>query len=190
MKEIVRYGSILTLICVLAAGLLASVNLLTGPKILAAALAEEMAALKEIMPSAAKFSPVQSGTDKTVLYYRALDKQEKLMGFVFKAQSKGYSSVIETLAGIFLDGKISAIKVISQNETPGLGVRIRENKFQDQFKNKNIFDLSGVQLIVGATVSSRAVTNSVMEKARQIRELVKNDPIDGQRTEGELRYGK
>lgn len=179
MKEMARYGFILALICVVAAGLLAVVNRLTGPKILAAAAVEEKAALKEIMPLAAKFTAVKPSADKEILYYKAFDIQDKLIGFVFKASGKGYSSVVETLAGIFLDGKISAIKIISLNETPGLGMRVTEDKFTSQFNQQNSLNLSGVQAITGATISSRAVMVSVMKKAQEIKELIKNDPFDG-----------
>jgi electron transport complex protein RnfG len=97
------------------------------------------------------------------------------VGFVFKASGKGYSSVIETLAGIFPDGKISAIKIISLNETPGLGMRVTEDKFRSRFNHQNSLDLLGVEAIAGATISSRAVINSVMKKAQEIKELIKND---------------
>ena len=175
MKEMARYGFILALICVVAAGLLATVNKLTGPRILAVALSEEQAALKEVMPLAVKFSAVKSATDEKVLYYKATDDQGKLIGFVFKASGKGYSSVIETLAGIFPDGKISAIKIISLNETPGLGMRITEDKFTGQFNHQNSSELSGVEAITGATISSRAVMDSVIKKAQELKELMKND---------------
>jgi len=175
MREMARYGFILALICVIAAGLLAVVNTLTGPKILAAAQSEEQAALKEVMPLATKFSAVKSTADKEVLYYKAFDQQNRLIGFVFKASGKGYSSVIQTLAGIFPDGKISAIKILSLNETPGLGMRIREDKFTGQFNQQNSLDLSKVEAITGATISSRAVINSVVKKAQEIKELIKND---------------
>lgn len=175
MKEMVRYGFILALICVVASGLLAVVNSLTAPKIIAAALSEEQAALKEVMPLAAKFTAVKLDANKGTAYYKAFDSQGKIMGFVFKATGKGYSSVIETLAGIFIDGKISAIKVISLSETPGLGMRVAEDKFTRQFSQQNSLDLSGVQAIAGATISSRAVMNSVMKKAQEIEVLIKND---------------
>ena len=175
MREIARYGFILALICVIAAGLLAVVNKLTGPKIIAAAQSEEQAALKEVMPLAVKFNTVKSAADKEVLYYKAFDNQDRLIGFVFKASGKGYSSVIQTLTGIFPDGKISAIKIISLNETPGLGMRVREDKFTGQFNHQNSLDLSGVEAITGATISSRAVIDSVMKKAQEIKELIKND---------------
>lgn len=175
MKEMMRYGFILALICVIAAGLLAVVNTLTTPRILAAALSEEQAALKEVMPLAAKFTVVKSAVEKEVLYYKAFDGQEKLIGFVFKASGKGYSSVIETLAGIFPDGKISAIKILSLNETPGLGMRVTEDKFTRQFSHQNSLDLSSVEAITGATISSRAVMNSVIKKAQEIKGLINND---------------
>ena len=173
MKEMIRYGFILALICAIAAGLLAGVNELTRGKIASQAYAEEQAALKEIMPQAAGFTEVKSGEE--ILYYKALDSRDKTIGFVFKAGGKGYSSLIQTLAGIFPDGKISAIKVVSQNETPGLGMRITEKKFTDQFSGQDSLSLSGVQAITGATISSRAVMNSVMSKAHEIMELVKHE---------------
>jgi electron transport complex protein RnfG len=173
MKEIARYGFILTLICVISAGLLAGVNVLTRPKILAQALAEEQAALKEVMPGAVKFSEVKAGQD--ILYYKAFDSRDNLIGFVFKASGKGYSSVIETLTGTLPDGKISAIKIISLNETPGLGMRITENNFTSQFNNQDALNLSAVQAISGATISSRSVIDSVEKKAQGLQELIKNE---------------
>lgn len=172
MKEMVRYGFILGLICVLAAGLLAGVNSLTRVKISNQAQAEELSALEEVMPQAIKFIPV--GQAPEISYYKAFDSHEQLVGFVFKASGKGYSSVIQTLAGMNLQGTISAVKVISQNETPGLGMRVTENKFTDQFKNQDSLSLSGVQAITGATISSRAVMNSVIKKAQEIKELIKH----------------
>ncbi len=173
MKEIVRYGFILALICVIAAGALAGVNALTRSKILAQALAEEQSALKDVMPQAASFSEVKEADE--ILYYRALDGQGSLMGVVFKAKGKGYSSVIETLVGMSLSGKISAIKVVSLSETPGLGMRVTENSFCGQFDNRDALDLSQVQAISGATISSRAVIDSVSAKAGEIQGLMKNE---------------
>lgn len=175
MKEIARYSLILALICAIAAGLLAVVNRLTAPEILAAAQREEQAALKEVLPQASEFNAVKSEANKETIYYRGLNAQGKIVGYVFKAAGKGYSSVIETLVGIFPDGKINAIKVVSLSETPGLGMRVTENKFTHQFKQLSSLDLSGVEAITGATISSGAVINSVQAKAQEIKELIKND---------------
>ncbi len=195
MKEIVRYGFILGLICLTAAGLLAGMNMLTKDRILAQAQEEELNSLKEVLPEADTFEAVKD--NDTVVYYNGLNSNRKIAGFVFKAGGKGYSSVIETLAGITPEGTITGIKVLNQNETPGLGARICEVKddkticdvikgvkqetaqrpwFQSQFNGKKISELDQVQAITGATISSKAVIDSVKKRAAEILEIVKKKP--------------
>jgi len=166
MKTIARYGFILGLICVLTGGLLAFINALTEPKIIAQALERERKTLLEVLPQATRFDPVKSSAGE-ILYYKAYDKDNNLVGFALKAQGKGYSSVIESMAGITLDGKISMIKILSQNETPGLGNRISGLPFTSQFKNKDIESMAQVQAIAGATISSKAIIESVKVKLKE-----------------------
>ncbi|MFA4888120.1 MAG: RnfABCDGE type electron transport complex subunit G [Candidatus Omnitrophota bacterium] len=174
MKEMARYGITLAVICVAASASLAIVNKITSPRIIAQAQAEEQSSLKEVMPQAESFLAVKPKEE--VLYYKALDKQGKFLGVVFKAAAKGYSSVIETIAGMTKQGVITDIKVISQNETPGLGARVTENSFTDSFKNKPIEVMGEIQAITGATISSQAVIEAVKTKAAEIKELIKYEP--------------
>jgi electron transport complex protein RnfG len=171
MKEMLRYGFILSIICMVSAGTLSGINALTKAKIIAQAQAEEESSLKEVMPEAENFLAVKSG--EKILYYQALDKDKKVVGIVFKATGKGYSSAIETMVGMMLGGKINAIKVLSQNETPGLGSGVAEDKFSRQFKGNDASALREVQAITGATISSQAVINSIKKKAQEIQELLK-----------------
>jgi electron transport complex protein RnfG len=170
MKEMIRYGLILALICVVASASLAVVNSITKPRIIAQAQAEEETSLKQVLPQAQNFEPVKSGED--ILYYKAHDKDNKFLGVAFKTQAKGYSSTIETMVGMTKDGTITAIKILSQNETPGLGARITEVEFTGQFTERNIQGLDKVQAITGATISSRGVIDSVKKKAEEIRILI------------------
>lgn len=193
MKDLIKYGFILCVICLAAAGLLASINLLTAGRILAQAQSEELASLKEVMPQAESFEAVKDDSGQT-LYYNAFDKDKNIIGYAFKASGRGYSSVIETMVGMLTDGTISGIKVLSQNETPGLGARICEIQedrtifdigkkevepslpkkpwFQEQFINKKLDNLNEVQAITGATISSKAVIDSVEQRALEIQELI------------------
>lgn len=171
MKNMIHYGFTLAVICIIAAGLLAGVNSLTKSKIIAQAQAEEEASLKEVLPLAYRFEPVNSGKDN--LYYAAYDKQGKLIGVAFKASAKGYSSTIETMVGMLDDGTIITIKILNQNETPGLGSRVTETGFTAQFANKTHKDLEQVQAVTGATISSKAVIDSVKKKAEEIRALLR-----------------
>lgn len=171
MKEMVKFGFILGIICVVAAGLLSGVNSLTKPRIAAQALAEENAGLKEVLPGADKFEAVKEKEE--IIYYKGYDSNGKLIGVAFKATGKGYSSLIETLVGMLQNGRIVAIKILFQNETPGLGSRISESNFINRFKGIN--NVSGVEAITGATISSRAVIASVEKKALEVRDWIKNE---------------
>ncbi len=171
MKEMARYGFTLGLICIIATGLLAGVNHFTRSRIIAQAQAEEDSSLKDVLPEAAYFDPVKVSGE--VVYYKAYDIKKTFLGVAFKAQGKGYSSVIETIAGMTKDGTITAIKIINHNETPGLGSRVAEPEFMNQFRGINSQDLSKIQAITGATISSRAVKDSVEKKAQEIRALLK-----------------
>ena len=183
MKEMMRYGFVLAIICIIASGLLAGVNSLTKPKIIAQARAEEQSSLKEVLPQAENFEPVHPYTfaakgvgvksAEDIIYYKAYDKNGKFMGAAFKASGKGYSSTIEVMVGMLDDGTITAIKVLSQNETPGLGANVAEPPFTSQFSHKK--NLDDVQAITGATISSKAVIDSVRKKAQEIKELIKNE---------------
>jgi len=173
MKEMMRYGFILAIICTVASGLLAGVNALTKSRIAAQAQAEEDASLEEVLPEAVRFEAEKSGDE--IIYYKAQDKEGKLIGVAFKALGKGYSSDIETMVGMLKDGTITAIKILNQNETPGLGARVTENSFTGQFNNKNMQNLSQVQAITGATISSKAVIDSVKKKAEEIKAVINNE---------------
>ncbi|MBI5873545.1 MAG: FMN-binding protein [Candidatus Omnitrophica bacterium] len=190
-----KYAATLAIICLAASGLLSVVFNLTQPKIIYQKMLEEQASLKEVLPQAANFEPVKEGED--IIYYNAKDAGGNIIGYAFKASKKGYSSDIVTMVGVDTDGVISHIKILSQNETPGLGTRISEviqketlwdivlkkvklglppaPWFQGQFDGKRAEALKGsVNVITGATVSSRAVIDSIENKAKEIMEKVKH----------------
>lgn len=171
MKDALRFGFILGIICIVAAGLLAGVDILTKPKILAQEKLEEELSLKAIFPLAAEFNEIREGGETA--YFKVIDSSGKIIGVAFTASAKGYAGEIKTLAGMSNDGKIAAIKIISHNETPGLGSRITAANFTDRFKGKD--DLSKVEAITGATISSKAVIDSVRKKAEEIRIKLSNE---------------
>lgn len=176
MKEAFKCSFVLMAICFIAASLLVGINGLTSARIEKARDSEKAAAFVEVLPRAARFEPVEKNGD--IVYYRGLDINGKVLGAVFTVSAKGYSSVIEAVAGMLTDGSIEGIKIISHNETPGLGSRIAEEPaFLTQFRGKKANQLDKVQAITGATVSSRAVINAVKEKARIIERLITGFPL-------------
>jgi len=173
MKEIIRYGFILALICIVASASLAVMNSITQSRIISQAKAEEEINLKDVLAEGENFEPIKSKEE--IVYYKAYNKDNKFIGVAFKTQSKGYSSTIEAMVGMTKDGTITAIKILNQNETPGLGTRVAEPSFTQRFSNKTLQDLKDVQVISGATISSKAVIDSVKKKAEEIAKLISND---------------
>lgn len=193
MKDLIRFSLTLLIICFIASGLLASVNLITNPKIEAQALKEQTDALNEVISNAETFEAVKK--DGKTIYYKAYNENRDLVGFAFMTEIKGYSSLIKTMIGMDTQATITAIKILRQNETPGLGTKIIEvldnttifdalagktkpiglkSWFQAQFSDKNVNQLDQVETISGATISSRAVLDSVKNKCYEILELTKN----------------
>lgn len=190
-----RYSATLAIICLAASGLLSVVYNITQPKIIAQKRTEEEQSLKEVFPQASRFDPVYEGQE--LLYYKALGASEERLGIVFIAVRRGYSSLIQTMAALDPQGRIINIKVLDQNETPGLGTKIVEviqketvwdlllkgvklSKppqpwFQAQFKGCSVRDLAGqVDTISGATITSGTVIRSVQEKGGEILERISN----------------
>lgn len=174
----VRYGFILMTICLAAALVLSFTYKITQARIQEQIVEEELLALKGIFPQADNFKPDTLGEQK---YYKA-ESQGKLIGYVVKITAKGYSSDIEMLAGVNLQGVMQGIEVISQNETPGLGAKITEVKqgeknpwFLKQFEGKPANDLSldNIDAITAATITSEAVVKAVREKVEDFLAKIK-----------------
>ena len=77
--------------------------------------------------------------------------------------------------------KVEGIKILEQIETPGLGTKIGEEFFTDQFKDLSasgdIVAVKGaepanpneIQAITGATISSKAVVRIINEALKQLK---------------------
>lgn len=168
MRDTIKYGLLLGCICFLASSVLAVVNSITEPKILAQKQKEHEAALNEVLPQSEGFKAYYE--NDIIMYYTAYDRNKRLNGFVIKTHTKGYSAAIEAVIGLNLNLEIADIRIISQNETPGLGTRITETAFLFQFKSKSLDMLGEVQAITGATVSSSALLHSVREKIAEVKD--------------------
>ncbi len=192
MRDIVRFGIILMVVAAFSAGSLAIVYNVTEERRKKVLEEEKQKALLEVLPTAKVFEPVKK---RDIFYYIGYESgdREKIVGIAFIAEGKGYSSTIRTMVGITPEGEITGLKILSQQETPGLGARIEEVPsgktirdifrrdvkkvrvdkkpwFQKQFAGKKSEDLhtEKMEAITGATISSKAVIDSVREKIDEI----------------------
>jgi electron transport complex protein RnfG len=115
----------------------------------------------------------------------------ELVGYIFNAPGKGYSSTIMTIAAVDTAFNIVGIKITSQQETPGLGSKCQEIKygekepwfqlqyFKSYWEHHNKPPLNAMTVavdkdngiihsITGATITTRAITNAIREKAKEL----------------------
>jgi Na+-translocating ferredoxin:NAD+ oxidoreductase RnfG subunit len=83
------------------------------------------------------------------------------------------------------DFKIRGIEILEQQETPGLGARIEEDQFREQFKGKIINETIIIQIkgaatgpndvsaITGATITSKTVEKIINELSKPFLEEIK-----------------
>lgn len=189
MKDIPRFAATLTLVALIAAGSLAWINEITKPKILEQQEKELTQALTYVLPGVQKENIVPIREDGEILYYEGYRDKDRTQfaGYALLVLSQGYSSTIRTLVGVDSTGTILAIKVLFQQETPGLGTRCEEIRtgesvpwWQAQFSDKNALELAvdkdggSIESITGATITSRAITEGISKHVKLVLDIIKN----------------
>ena len=170
MKDIIKLSLTLMIYAAIAGLLLGFIYTKTKPKIDEQARQEREQAIKEVMPAGAvAFEEMKLSNGLVITVGYGDDTKTRPVGYSAMAYAGGFSSTINTMVGITTDFKVNAIKVISQQETPGLGTHTQDEWFQKQFagrtENDLLVDKDGgtVKSITGATISTRAVTNSIKQ---------------------------
>jgi len=178
MKEIFRLIVVLTGVCVVASMCLSFVNDATKDAREHQDRLELLNALNMVLPEHDN-EPDKDTVSLTGTDYYLSKKQGVINGVAFKCSTdKGYSGLIEIIVGVDTGGSIIAIGILSQKETPGLGSKIDEDWFKDQYKSKNLDnakwkvkkDGGEFDQISGATISPRAVTLAVKEGLEEYKE--------------------
>lgn len=153
----------LVVICLIASGLLGITNSITQPLILqnAAKTAEE--ARKQLLPSATGFTDVTPNPlpENILSVYKAAGDA----GYVIEAYGTGYGGKVPAMVAINADGKITGVKFLDNNETPGLGKKlITDTKFAAQFAGKKTEEaIEGNQIdgVAAATLSTNGALAAI-----------------------------
>jgi electron transport complex protein RnfG len=170
LKNMIFALAVISLVASLALGGIYNV---TKEPITEARKAKAKMAIMEVIP---EFDTIKTfkampadGTDSIV--FNVGYKGDSIVGVAVATYSnKGYTSTpILLMVGFLPDSTIRNISVVQQKETPGLGTKMAEPKFKDQFnginpekfKIKVKKDGGDVDAITAATISSRAFCDAV-----------------------------
>ena len=183
MRNILKLGLFLCIIASIAGWSISYVNGITYPLIQEQLEKEKLAGFQEVYPGAGEVKDesntyLSSNSDSILTEVNVVYQENNPVGVIYIAEPVGYGGVMQLLVGIDINGKdITAIKVLSQTETPGLGTNAQKSFFTDRFKGKSAGSMlevvtkepvgdNQVLAITSATITSKAVTDGV-NAARQ-----------------------
>ncbi len=156
MKKALYLALFLALTSALAGAILAGVNSITAPIINERAISTVKATLKEFYPSATEFAELkfEDSTGLIVNVYEA-----KGAGYAYNVKVQGYKDVITFIVAIADDAKITGFKVTYINDTPGIGMRVKDVEFSGGVTGKKSTD--AIATLSGATISSAAAVSGI-----------------------------
>ncbi|MFW6256618.1 MAG: RnfABCDGE type electron transport complex subunit G [Bacillota bacterium] len=161
----------LTLIGIISALLLSFVFQWTDPYIKGHQEENREEAIYGVLPGADRYETVEK---EGLEFFEGFSKNGQKVGVAVLVSGSGFQGEIEVMVGTDPEAeKIYHIKILEHQETPGLGARITESGFRDNFVDKPFGNYDIVQEaddplevegISGATISSKNVTE-IVEKA-------------------------
>ena len=184
-KYIIKLTVTLFATCVIVAGLLGLVNMVTKDKIAAINWENTQPAMKAVVadPDNTEFSEALENTDAMSAAAKAaggtLDSVYEVLvggenaGYAIKVVASGSQGNIEMMVGVDAEGVVTGVSIVDNSETSGIGSKVMSNEplssgvgVLDQFQGKSAADGTltvgkNVDAISGATVSSKGVTAGV-----------------------------
>lgn len=178
MKELFKLTVVLTIICSLAATALALVYTVTKEPIAHQQRLKKLKAIKAVQPDYdnepdqdfidLKTDESAAGDEGLTRFY-ITKKGDTPTGVVFMASAVGYGGLIDLMVGVNPEGTITGVQVLRHTETPGLGAKITEETFIQQFPERNLQNTNwalkkeggDIDQISGATISPQAVVKAL-----------------------------
>lgn len=159
---------VLSAICLVVAGLLATINIFTGPRIERNQKEKAMRALTEVYPGGTGFAEMDLSTltmpESVVAGYT-----EASGGYVFRMSVTGKDSGMIVMCGIDAEGKIVGTKCIESKETPGYFASVLEKLENTKFYNGkdqkafDALDFDNDVKVSGSTLSSKAYNGAIKD---------------------------
>ena len=169
MGDIVKLALRLFIFALVASVLLAVTNEVTKGPIEQQKLASKMAALNTVLPGCEYEQIEYEGiSDDSALDEIFIGKNAdgSIKGYALTANPQGYGGEIPITLGVSEGGYVTQVYVGSLQETQGLGSRVGDNAFKEQFiaiaADPDTLR-NDVDTIAGATISSSAFVNAVQE---------------------------
>ena len=185
MGDIMKLALRLFIFALVASVLLAITNEVTKGPIEAQKLASKMTALNTVLPGCEYEQIEYEGiAEDSVLDEIFIGKNAdgSIKGYALTANPQGYGGEIPITLGVSVDGYATQVYVGSLQETQGLGSRVGDDAFKEQFiaiaADPDTLR-NDVDTIAGATISSSAFVNAVQEMLTYTKNTLRIEPHAG-----------
>lgn len=202
LQRVPRPVIVLTAIALIAGVALSGVYALTKDTIDEQKRLANLASFKVVVPQAERFESDEAvdtavasleggvyGTGFGRAYieeaFTGYDANDEIAGYVVRVTSAdGFDGNVSLAVGLDAEGTVNGIAFTTLNETPGMGMRVAEPEFKDQFNGKNVesfvldkagtnTDDNAIDTVSGASTTSGAVVNAVNAALDFFRTVVK-----------------
>ncbi len=158
MKTYMKNLLVFILICSVMTLLLATTNYFTAPVIEENEKVATNNALKEVMPKGETFEMIDISTLTLPEKVTEVYKETNGAGYVVKLITSGYGTNMVVMCGVDASGVVTGAVCLSSNETLGA-----EKTFGQNFVNKNNAEIDSVDTVAGATKTTEAYKDAVID---------------------------
>ena len=171
MKNILVIAGKLFLICAIAAVVLGFVNAMTEPAIRDRKARELKEALESLIPEGKPEKPVVVKNNSVVKAYYPVMKNGKTFAYILDLRGNGYGGELKILAAFKKNGEIISVKLMDNEETPGLGKKAEKPDYMKKFigtggkkpvpVRKDMLSRKDADAVTGASITFMGIANAL-----------------------------
>jgi len=179
MNTVIKMLITLAIIGVVSGGLLSEISNWAQPKIEQHRKEATEKAIYLVQPDAKNYKKVETVDFEL---YKVSDENDNDLGYALPFEGNGFQGKIRLMIGVKPDLKeLVGLEILEQSETPGLGTKVTEKPYTNQFKGlmaePQVDWVKGVapskpneiQAITGATISSKSVVKIINDGLAKLR---------------------
>ena len=184
MKDYLKTGLTLFLICAVCATLCGVVNSITAPVIAENQRKTDLAALTAVsgglFPGDSKGVSDKKGINSITPLYKE-ESLSTLAGYSLNLTGSGYGGEFTLIASYYLDGSLISAKMTNNSETAGLGKKAENDWYMAMFKDlggakplpvsKNDLSENDAAAVSGATITFNGVSSSLKAGSEYVKEV-------------------
>ena len=174
--------AVLFSITLIASAGVGGINMLTADKIARANAEAETEAVAAVLPAFAQTISEELDLDQIPVMVYTAETEGRTVGYAVKTMSKnGFGGAVSLMVGFDCEGRVLNVRVLAQNETPGLGTKMADEgnpllasiqgKHPGQMKLSVRKDGGDVDALTAATISSRAYVDAVARAFRAYKQV-------------------